>query len=197
MENPNCCFMIIAVAFFSPANRRGELWVICYSYLCSQWGHQINCSIFLLPSLCRVCIVHIQHCFDITTKNRSDLGLKKSGKALDQITGCSSSSINVRAWKKLEYSNELVGSNYQTTSSESTNFLTNIYYEFFFERQSKSKKYFGPIKSFFSFSTAKLKWGEGGTRFIVWWFDLMSSQYKSNKLQLRGDSFGPWLFVIL
>ena len=27
MGNPNCCFMIIAVAFFSPANRRGELWV--------------------------------------------------------------------------------------------------------------------------------------------------------------------------
>ena len=25
MGNPNCCFMIIAVAFFSPANRRGEL----------------------------------------------------------------------------------------------------------------------------------------------------------------------------
>ena len=26
MGNPNCCLMIIAVAFFSPANRRGELW---------------------------------------------------------------------------------------------------------------------------------------------------------------------------
>ena len=25
MVNPNCCFMIIAVAFFSPANHRGEL----------------------------------------------------------------------------------------------------------------------------------------------------------------------------
>ena len=26
MGNPNCCFMIIAGTFFSPANRRGELW---------------------------------------------------------------------------------------------------------------------------------------------------------------------------
>ena len=26
MANPNCCFMIIAVTFFSPANCRGELW---------------------------------------------------------------------------------------------------------------------------------------------------------------------------
>jgi hypothetical protein len=26
MGNPNCCFMIIAGIFFSPANRRGELW---------------------------------------------------------------------------------------------------------------------------------------------------------------------------
>ena len=30
MANPNCCFMIIAGTFFSPANRRGELW-ICMS----------------------------------------------------------------------------------------------------------------------------------------------------------------------
>ena len=28
MGNPNCCFMIIAGTFFSPANRRGEL---CFS----------------------------------------------------------------------------------------------------------------------------------------------------------------------
>ena len=27
MGNPNCCFMIIAGTFFSPAYRRGELWV--------------------------------------------------------------------------------------------------------------------------------------------------------------------------
>ena len=27
MGNPNCCFMIIAVAFFCPANHRGELWL--------------------------------------------------------------------------------------------------------------------------------------------------------------------------
>ena len=26
MENPNCCFMIIAGAFFSPAYHRGDLW---------------------------------------------------------------------------------------------------------------------------------------------------------------------------
>ena len=31
MGNPNCCFMIIAVAFFSPANRRGELWMVSKS----------------------------------------------------------------------------------------------------------------------------------------------------------------------
>ena len=28
MANPNCCFIIIAVTFFSPANRRGELWLM-------------------------------------------------------------------------------------------------------------------------------------------------------------------------
>ena len=28
MANPNCCFMIIAVTFFSPANRRGAMWLV-------------------------------------------------------------------------------------------------------------------------------------------------------------------------
>ena len=38
MENPNCCFMIIVSTFFSPANRRGELWVkqlwFFHSFIC-------------------------------------------------------------------------------------------------------------------------------------------------------------------
>jgi hypothetical protein len=48
-----------------------------------------------------------------------------------------------------------MGSNHQTTNSESTNFLTNIYRDFFFNWQTEKKACFGPIRSLFSFSTTQ------------------------------------------
>ena len=51
--------------------------------------------------------------------------------------------------------NELMGSNHQTTNSESRIFLTNIYYDFFFNWQTEKQNCFEPIRILLSFSTAQ------------------------------------------
>ena len=43
------------------------------------------------------------------------------------------------------------------SNSESTNFLTNICYDFFLKWQTEKKLCFGPTKKLFSFSTAQTK----------------------------------------
>ena len=55
-------------------------------------------------------------------------------------------------------------------------FLMNIYYDLFFNWKTEKRK---PIRNLFSFSTVQTKkklWKNlGKTRFVVWWFDPMSS----------------------
>ena len=46
MGNPNCCFMIIAVAFFSPANRRGELYIEIIYLILIVWHDKFEIRIW-------------------------------------------------------------------------------------------------------------------------------------------------------
>ena len=59
---------------------------------------------------------------------------------------------------------------------------TNIYYDLFFLWQTEKETCFGPIRSLFSFSAAQTEKNSckklGKTRFVVWWFDPMSSLNK-------------------
>ena len=83
MRNPNCCFMIIAETFFSPANRRGELWgwkllklkIQILNTWCMQVKHwdqiltfldvlvqPFNSNTIATTSFCLICIELISSC---------------------------------------------------------------------------------------------------------------------------------------
>ena len=75
--------------------------------------------------------------------------------------------------------NELIGSNRQTTNSESIFFLMNVYHDFFFSWKTEKKFCLWLIRSLFSFPIAQndknLKKILEKTKFIAWSFDPMSS----------------------
>ena len=66
-----------------------------------------------------------------------------------------------------------MGSNHQTTNSESTIFLANIYYDFFFDWQNEKNKMFWTNKKLFSCSTGQTEknsrknWGKQNSLFGV------------------------------
>ena len=63
MGNPNYCFMIIAVTFFSPANRRGELWSIFifdFQIFISNVIRKLDFQNFY-PKICILFFEHFSH----------------------------------------------------------------------------------------------------------------------------------------
>ena len=95
-------------------------------------------------------------------------------------------------------------SNHQTTNIVSPNFFPEIFSVLAVEKENKlfigPKQFFffsfGPIKSLFSFSTAKTEknlWKKlGKTRLIVWWFDV-TNKITDLKSPKRGNSELPIL----